>query len=58
MTRKQLEAKAKKLAQKFHDDAQALFDDDGMTEEIYDREILQALLMAQSAAGDVLQAEG
>jgi hypothetical protein len=43
MTRKQLESKARKLAQKFYDDAQSIFDDEGMTDEIYDSEIFQLL---------------
>lgn len=49
---------AKSLAQKFFDDAQALFDDEGMTEELNDHEIFQALCVAQGYAEDVVNTEG
>lgn len=51
-----LQAKAKQLARKFYDDAQALFDDAAMTDEIYDSEVMQALVGAQGYAEDVMNA--
>lgn len=52
-----LQAKAKQLARKFYDDAQALFDDPAMTDEIYDSEVMQALVGAQGYAEDAANAE-
>ena len=52
-----LQAKAKQLARKFYDDVQALFDDPAMTDEIYDSEVMQALVGAQVYAEDVVNAE-
>lgn len=57
MTRKQLETRARKLAQRFYTDAQALFDDVGMSDEIYETEIFQALVTAQGDAEEVYLAE-
>jgi len=51
-TKKQLETKAKRLAKKFYDDAQALFDHDDMTVDIADDEVFMSLLSAQREAED------
>lgn len=56
-TRKQLERNARKLAQRFFDQAQGLFDDDGMTIEIAEGPVFEALQMAQGFAEDVINAE-
>ena len=53
-----LELKAKKLARKFYDDCQNLFDDDEMTPELADGEILAALALAQSCAEEASLGEG
>jgi|GEM_PF-3561631 len=52
--RKVLEAKAKRLAQKFVDDVQALLEDERMTDDIYDTEIFDSLVCAQGSAEDVV----
>ena len=57
MSRKRLEAKARKLAEKFFEDAQEIFDDARMTETIYDGDVMQALLAMQQDAEDVMGAE-
>lgn len=57
MSKRALEKKAKALAAKFHEDAQELFDDERMTESIYDGEVMQALLTMQQDAEDVENAE-
>lgn len=57
MTRKQIEAKAKRLCQKFCDDAQALFDDDAMTDELASGEVFDALMAAQGYAEEVTLAD-
>ena len=51
-----LELKAKKLARKFYDDCQTLFDNDSMTPELADGEIFSALSMAQAYAEDAAAA--
>ena len=56
MTRKQLESKAAKLAQKFFDDCQVLFDDAGMDEDLAYDDIFTCLCSAQSEAEAVLEA--
>jgi hypothetical protein len=50
MTKTQLEAKAKKIAKRFFEEAQKLYDDNGMTAE---DEIFANLNQAQSCAYDV-----
>jgi len=55
MTEKELKAKARKLCQKFYDDAQALFDDEGMTQELADSEVFAALISAQGCAEEAAQ---
>lgn len=57
MSKRALENKAKKLAEKFYADAQELFDDPRMTERIYDGDVMQALLTMQQDAEDVESAE-
>lgn len=61
MTRKQLENRAARLAQKFFDDAQALFDQ--ISEQIDDQDdamaiaegpVFEALCLAQGSAEDVV----
>jgi hypothetical protein len=49
-TQKLLTQKAQKLCRKFYDDAQRLFDDDGMTQELADSPVFAALLGAQGYA--------
>ncbi|HXI14754.1 MAG TPA: hypothetical protein VNM48_00185 [Chloroflexota bacterium] len=51
-TERALAKKAKALASKFYEDAQALFDSPDMTEELYAGEVMQALVMAQGYAED------
>ena len=53
---KDLEARAKKLAAKFAEDCQALFDSPDMNDAVYEGEVMQALVMAQSWANDVAEA--
>ena len=53
MAKKQLETKARKLAKKFYDDAQALFDHPDMTADIAEAEVFETLVCAQSYAEDV-----
>lgn len=48
-----LTKRAQALAQKFNDDCQALFDDEAMTDELYGSEVMEMLVLAQSAAEDV-----
>lgn len=55
--RKTLEAQARRLAQRFYDQAQALFDDEGMDIDIADGPVFDALCNAQSAAQDVIDAD-
>lgn len=57
MTKKELTKKAKKLAQKFYDDAQALFEDDGMDYDLSESEVFQALMTAQFYVEDVANEE-
>jgi hypothetical protein len=54
---KQLTKRAKDLAAKFVADCQALFDDDAMTEALYDGEVMSSLVMAQGWADDAARAE-
>lgn len=54
---KKILAAAKKLARKFYDDCQELFDSDGMTDDLYDCDVMQALTTAQDYANDVLEGE-
>lgn len=51
--RNTLETKARKLAQRFYDNAQALFDDDAMDIDIAEGAVFEALCLAQGAAEDV-----
>jgi hypothetical protein len=53
MTKKQLEAAAKKLAQKTYDAAQMLFDDEGMTDELADGMIFTLLFDMQGSAEEI-----
>lgn len=47
---------AKKLASKFYEDAQAIFDSEHMTDELYETEVMQALLGAQGYADEARNA--
>ena len=49
-----LQRRAQKLAQKFFDDAQALFDDPAMDDETNESGVFELLCVAQSAAEDVV----
>lgn len=57
MTRTQLERRAQRLAQKFYDDCQALFDADDMDIDIAEGAVFDALCMAQGVAQDVINEE-
>ncbi len=54
MSRKELERKARRLADKFYEDAQRLFDDEAMTADIAEGQVFEALQLAQSYAYDVV----
>lgn len=56
-SKRTLKKNARALAQKFFGDAQALFDDEGMTDDLYEGEVFSALLSAQQYAEDVVNAE-
>lgn len=53
---KKLARKAKKLADKFYEEAQALFDSPDMTDDLYDSDVMQALLGAQGYADEARNA--
>lgn len=55
MSKKKLRAAAIALAAKFCEDAQALFDDPAMTDDLYDSELMQALAFMQTEAADVME---
>lgn len=48
--KKLLHTKARRLAAKFVAEAQQIFDDERMTDAIYDSDVMQALLLAQQEA--------
>jgi hypothetical protein len=54
--KRSLERRARQLAKRFVDDVQVLFDDDGMIDEIYDGDVMQALAVAQAYAEDLAEA--
>lgn len=53
---KALERKLAKLCRKFYEDAQAIFDDSAMNDELYDGEVCQAAVCAQGYAEDAANA--
>ena len=56
MNEKQFNQKAAKLAEKFYNDAQALFDHEDMTIEIAENEIFEMLQIAQGYAESAYEA--
>lgn len=57
MTEKQLMTKARRLAQRFYEDAQALFDDEGMSQALADDPVFAALQCAQGYAQEAAEAD-
>lgn len=55
---KQMQSKVKKLCAKFRDELQELFDSDAMNETVYDGEVCQSAVMAQSYAEDAANVGG
>jgi uncharacterized protein YutE (UPF0331/DUF86 family) len=55
--KEELEKAAKCLAQNIYSACQRIFDDVGMTDEVYDGEVMQALLTLQQNCEEVIEAE-
>lgn len=56
MSKKKLRADAIALVEKFYNDCQELFDNDGMDDALYESDLFQALLQLQIEASEIREA--